>query len=244
MKTLLTLFLCALLCTLPIALAETDSFSVFPMPDMGDDPFSSVPSPESPELLPPSDSQETGTMRLSVMGKTVDLVFDADPTYSLHQNGYVQASFYAYADDGTLYELYMIFPDNVSTGMTVSTQSCISGNALESGLMLFVYESASEVYAIASQDASAAYPEGSTYAITFDAVASSGDSTTFSGTLSATLVALDDTFNPLYPIDGVSGTFRFAMSLDSSTSGPSDVPEEVPTPNLPGLVTPPDAKKI
>lgn len=219
--------LAALICALTCAIlpARAENAFVFPTPQA---PFS-TPEPDAPA---------EGGMRLSVMGETLTLDYDADPAYSLVEDGCVQASFYAYAQDGTLYELYLIFPDTVAAGSTVTPQTSPAGGSLDAGVMLFVTDGRNDISALATQSGSAAFPEGSSYSIQLTDVSRDGASAAFAGSFEATLMAVDAAFTPLYPIENVTGAFRFTMNLGLSAASPA------PDIHLPGLIAPPDAKKI
>ena len=91
-------------------------------------------------------------------------------------------------------------------------------------------------FAAASQIGTSAYPDGSQYAIRFGyGRAGRRNCCTFSGTFDATLTELDEDF---YPVSTFMAGGAFAFSLELASPAPDDAP------GLPGLVTPPDARKI
>lgn len=237
MKKSLVLLLCLML-VLPVCGAESQSpFRLFPTPTPDFDlPDETPPAFETPA---PAIGETGGSLRLSVLDKVLTLDFDDDPLYSMLDDGYIQASFYAYDAEDTLYELYLLFPDNVSTGSVVDIQSSLSAGMLDCGIMLYVSGQTTELYAVAAQNESGAYPSDSDYAITFTEVSRSGSRLTFSGTAKATLVALDDLYNPLYPVENLTASFHFTMN-----AGETSTPSFDTAPNLPSLIAPPDAKKI
>ena len=241
MKKILAALLCALLCLVPAVQAEfTNPFSLFPTPspepgESGDD---ALPSFETPVPSVP----KGGSMRLSVLGQTLTLDFDDDPMYSMLDGGYIQASFYAYDASDTLYEIYLLFPDDVASGSVVTPSVSAAAGMLDSGVILYVTSDSSELYAIASQDELGVYPDETSYTITLDEVTRIGSACTFSGSVEATLMALDDFYNSLYPVENLTASFQFTMELSSAPE--PDFGSYDSTPHLPGLITPPDAQKI
>ena len=241
MKKILAALLCALLSLTPVVQAEsTNPFSLFPTPA----PSADVPEESAPPAfgMPAPSMQEGGSMSLTVRGETLTLDFDSDPLYSMLDDGYIQASFYALDAMNALYELYLIFPAEVAAGSMVTPTGCIADGMLDSGVILYITEPTSSLYANASQDEYGIYPEDSAYVISFDEVTRAGSSCTFSGSVEATLIALDTSYNPLHPVENLSATFQFTMDLSGASTPNSDGDESIP--HLPGLITPPDAQKI
>lgn len=222
---------------------------------------------ESPVIPGPETAVSTdGSMSITLNGTSLELAFDPDPLYSIVQNGCVQASFYAYDADNKLYELYMTFPQTVQSDQSVTAES---GGTVGSGIILYVSDETTDICSAATQYETGAYPEGSSYTLTFDEVAPNGSLCTFTGTASAKLVEVDRYFNPTSTVNDFSASFSFTMNLGSSASapvpeatqppaqdalpGPDDVPgSEIPSepqqqypPAAPQkLVTPADAQKI
>ena len=147
------------------------------------------------EPLPTLDSHATNgeTIEIVIDGERVALDFDAAPQYSSVSDGLVQASFYKYSDDGArLWELYLIFPETAQPGMLITPDyAAVTGE--ESSVVLIASDTATEqeTYYFASIMGDAVYPEGSDFSISLDDIDESGGSVTYSGRLSATLVALD-----------------------------------------------------
>lgn len=229
MKRFLALFFVAALCLFPSVLAQSESA-----------PFDFV--------LP--DSDDAGSMTLTLDGRELLLAFDSDPTYSLIENGFVQSSFYAYASDGTLYELYLFFPETVQSGDHISTQSALDSGDEFSGVILSVSTYSSSLYAAASQEQGAAYPSGSSYTLSFEEVSQSDSQTVYAGTLEATLMLLDAQDNPVADCTA-SGSFRFAMTrraAEESTDSPNlpqvTLPPSFSIPASPALTPPPEARRI
>ena len=201
MKRKLTALLCAMLIGCG-AMAES------PAP---------TPTPE-PEIAEPA--QTAGSMSVTLNGEALNLEFDPDPQYSICRDGYVQASFYAYVGDDLLYELYLTFPQDVQSGTAITPESSLLQADLFSGLYLYVSTSSAETCSAATQYLTGAYPEGSSYAITFSDVSASGTATAFTGTIDAKLVQLDQNYNPTSAIDDFSASFSFSMDLDSESAQP------------------------
>ena len=252
MKKMLAAMLCVLILIAPASLAETFPAFPTPTPDMPDFQIPDFSAPESTEeplpfqIPAPDSSAAAGSMRFNDGSNTVVLDFDPDPAFSIHENGYIQASFYGYSADDSLYELYMIYPDTVTAGDVVSSESSAAQGDPNPCIMLYITDRTDETYAVAAQDELGVYPEESHYSIQFSEVTVAGSFCTFAGTLEATLVALDDNYNSLYSMEGIAADFRFTMELGDSSGGFSPTPSqpEADLPRLPGLVTPPDAQKI
>lgn len=228
MKKFLALLFVAALCLFPTAPAQSESA-----------PFDFA--------LP--DSDDAGSMTLTLDGRELLLSFDSDPTYSLVENGFVQSSFYAYASDGTLYELYLFFPETVQSGDRVSTQSALDSGDEFSGVILSVSTYSSALYAAASQEQGAAYPSGSSYVLSFEEVSQSDSQTVYAGALEATLMVLDAQDNPVTDCTA-SGSFRFAMTRRAAESTVSPelpqatLPPSFSIPASPALTPPPEARRI
>lgn len=133
------------------------------------------------------------TIEIVIEGQKVSLEFDASPQYSSVADGLVQASYYKYSDDGTrLWELYIIFPDTAQPGMLITPDyAALTGEDSSVVLIASDTDTQREQYYFSSLMGGSVYPEGSDYAIVLDDIATSGDATTYSGKLSATLIALD-----------------------------------------------------
>lgn len=289
MKNLLIALLCAaLLCTSGVwAAAEGPSPDPTPTPEAEDMPEEGAlpafpsPAPDSEEAsdgsvspkfqtpVPESEAAKAGgTLRATFNGEPLTLDFDPDPQFSTCEDGYVQASFYAYGTAGKLYELYLVFPQTVAAGDIITAESRAAAGDDQSGLMMFVSDNSSDVCSLASQYADGVYPEGSGYEVTFSQVSVSGTMYTFTGSLKATLVVIDEHYNSLAESHTLTASFTFTMDLSGASAEPSaepglPAPEATPkngeppkgndAPTLPysaiptppaKLVTPADAKKI
>jgi len=223
MKKMIAALLCALLCLAPAVCAESE-----------------VPAPST-------DAPADQCMELSIPGKTLTLDFDTDPMFSMYDGLYVQACFYAYDTDDTLYEVYLLYPGDVTAGSDVTPESASALGMEDCAVMLYITAGSSERYAVAAQSYGSAYPEGSDYLIHFDSVNKSGSSVSYAGLMAATLVELDEYYNPLGTIGDVSAEFRFTIDFGSSPQPPDyspNAPETTIPPAPSKLVTPPDAQKI
>ena len=184
------------------------------------------------EPLPSLDTHETNgeTIEIVIDGQRVALDFDASPQYSSVSDGLVQASFYKYSDDGaTLWELYLVFPETVQPGMVI-TPDYSNLTSEESSVVLIASDTNTqkETYYFASIMAGSVYPEGSYFTISFDDIARSGGSVTYSGRLSANLVALDMASGAVQDTLLIEET-RFSFTL-------SDVPDERHSEPLPTVL--------
>lgn len=172
-------------------------------------------------------------MTLTVNGETVRLQFDPNPSYSSFTDGYLHASYYAELDEA-LYELFMIFPAAVRSGDTISPEACMEGGDESSGFLLFITTKDQDITTLATQDVIGAFPEGSGYAITFCDVDDTDMNTSYTGTLSGTLVDVDSLYNASGATHAIEGSFHFSTALTKAE-------EEAPVPSLP---LPDGAEKI
>lgn len=158
-------------------------------PDGGED--KSLPSFEMPAPA------AGGTLVLARGDDEIALAFDPDPEFSFSSQGYVQASFYAYGERDELYELYLVFPEGVQSGTTVSDPA----DGENTAIFFYVTEvDGSGSLAVASQASGMPYPEGSSYSIYFGEVVQTGSARTFSGAFDATLVASRWTTRSMPPL--------------------------------------------
>ncbi len=211
MKKLIALILIALMVLTP-ALAEWPEPEATTEPPIGEIPLE-LEQPLPQEL--PDREQATGeAIELEIDGERVILDFDPSAQYSSIANGQVQASFYAYSADNTkLYELYMIFPDTAKPGMVI-TPDYSSLTSEESSVVLIVsdVQSQQETYYFSSLMDGSVYPDNSNYAITIDDIHEIDGATTFSGSLSATLIALDMSTGEAQDVFEITDTpFRFTI---------------------------------
>lgn len=150
---------------------------------------------------------------IALEGGPIHLDFDSGAGYSSVMEGNVQASFYVYAQDNAqdLYEMYLVFPEGVQPG-DVITPEYAAQSAPESCVSLIITKNQVETYYFAGQLDGEVYPQGSSYAITIDQVASDGDGTRYSGRLSCTLVGMDmGSGAPLQSVTLSDAAFSFTM---------------------------------
>ncbi|NLF28612.1 MAG: hypothetical protein GX592_12005, partial [Clostridiales bacterium] len=139
--------------------------------------------------VPESDTDLS--IQIELEGKTHILSYDSSPEYSNVKDGMVQASFYEYdSPENTLYELYLVFPEDVGTDTTVDPKYAID-NSRECSVMMIVSDDDTETYYISGIMDGRAYPDGSDFSIHFEFVTGFGSGASYSGTLSATLIAKD-----------------------------------------------------
>lgn len=210
MKKLLSALVCAML----ISACAAAEAPVFPTPS---------PSPEvsaAPEATPAPETHSTaGSMDFTMNGKAHTLAFDPDPEYSICKDGYVQASFYVEEADGLLYELYVTFPQTVKSGDAITPESCIQSSDIASGVLLYVSDNdGNDVCSAATQYMTGPYPEGSAYSINFSDVTAEGTVHTFKGTMTCSLVEVDDRFYATSTINECTATFDFTMDLNTAAS--------------------------
>lgn len=178
-------------------------------------------------------TQETSTdsISLDVRGNRVELVFDDSPQYSSISDGAVQASYYAYSDDGnTLYELFLYFPDTVQPGDVITPLNAVSGD-IESSIVLIVsdMQTRSEDYYFSSSIAGSAYPEGSDFSIRIDSTATAQGTISYSGAITATLVALNlSNGDALASVNIPETSFSFTVSGASQERHLSPLPSFEP----------------
>ena len=209
MRKLAVLLSLLMLCALPLAAAEGDPFE-FPNEAAQPDPFADVPEGIS----------------LDIGGASVPLMFDSSAEYSSVDNGTVQASFYAYSDENDfLYELYMIFPDTVESGTTVTPDYAMQHDP-DCSVVLIVSSGATEQYFFAGQIDGAAFPNESGYSIRFDSVENTGSACVYSGSLTASLVEMELDSSAAEHFSIENAPFSFTMPLNS-------IAPDAPDTNLP-----------
>lgn len=223
MKSIIALLLCALL-AVSTALAEP------PFDDVPGSVFEIIPgdAPETPG--DPGASESGEVFAIQVDGETVELAFDRSPLYSSAQGGMVQASYYAYGKDGvTLYELYVNFPESARPGMVITPEYEAMTNGNSSVSLVVSTDSQNQVYYFSSLSGGSVYPEGSDFSIALDDIAEGSGGATYSGRLSATLVALDLISGKAERTLVIPETpFRFTLG---GKAAPGPVPASTPTPS-------------
>ncbi len=228
MKKLIALLICALLAALSM-FAGAES----PFDNLIEDIYDDYSGDRSGQTEPRDDGSGEA-IDLVIDGVSVRLAFDPTPQYSSIQGGLVQASYYAYGADGvTLYELYIIFPDTARAGMIITPEyAAMTGE--ESSVVLIVSNSGEERYYTASLMDGKVYPTGSNFTISIEDIIDHASGTTFSGKLSATLVAVDVASGE------ASMTLNIPETAFSFTIGESQDRHANPSPSNP----PSDLKKV
>lgn len=191
MKKLIALLIAALMALLPALAEATDAE---PAPTEAPAPVPNAPTNEdSPNPfgnIPERTPANGQGIEIEVGGEKVMLDFDPSEQYSSIDGGLVQASFYSYSADGAkLYELYVIFPDSAQAGSVIVPDAAHP----ESSVVLIVSDlnTQEEQYYFSSIMNDTVYPEGSDFAIAVDDVQVDGGASTYTGRLTATLIALD-----------------------------------------------------
>jgi len=201
-----------MICLILIALALTFS-ALAEMPVEKDRIAPTETAPDS--LDSRSEMTVTNSIRLDIGGEMVELGFDDTPQYSSIDGGVVQASYYNYSPDGnTLYELYLVFPQSARAGDEITTEyAVLSGEECSVVLIISDVQTQQENYYFASVLGSSAYPENSDFLIRIDHVDSYQGTVSYSGSLSARLVALDmSTGEVSATLDIPETTFNFSIN--------------------------------
>lgn len=222
MKKALAVLLCLLAAALPWRAVAEDAPGFY-FADPFEDHAGATPAP-----LPGASDE---FIRIEVGGESLQLAFDRSPDYSSVKDGMAQASFYGYGGDGrTLYELYVIFPETTQAGM-VFTPDYAALTGSDCSVTLIVSGDAGELYYTAGLMDGSAYPLGSDFSIAFDVAEDAPSGRLFSGTLDATLIALDLVSGKVVdtlPID--SAPFRFTIGAASDQRSdplPTEVPKDM-----------------
>lgn len=199
---------------------------------------------------PRATSVENG-LSLRFRDETIFLDFDSDPYYSYVENGFVCASFYVETTEA-LYELYLLFPETVVSGQTITPSSMMQAEQFDSGIVLSYISDDEDLYCLAGQDEYGAYPDAADYSVYFESITAGENTVDYVGTFECTLVPIDEYFSILPGSYECSGTFAFTFDASQSSSpvlpdfgDEAEDPSPAPSlPGTPGLVTPSNAQKI
>ena len=169
---------------------------------------------------------------VNLPGLSILLDFDPTPEFSYTNNGVIQASFYAYGPDGDhLYEMYMIFPETVSSGSVFTPESALQAGLLECSVVMLISTQTTEDLYVAGQYANEHYPAGTNYTIRFDSVADTAGGKLFSGTLSATMQGEDINNAPISEMLTITDApFSFTMPSNTPSGNYSQTPVPGATP--------------
>ena len=172
---------------------------------------------------------------LTVDGETVRLAFDPSPQYSSVQGGMVQASYFAYGADGvSMYELYLSFPATAKPGMIITPEYEAITNG-DASVSLIVSRSKDDlVYYFSSLAEGIVYPVDSDFSIAIDSIDGTSAGTRYSGSFSATLIALD------MGTGAVMATLNIPETPFSFTLKDGSAPEAAPAPTA----APEDMRKV
>ena len=174
-------------------------------------------------LLQPAVLAASDSIELDFNGQHLTLMFDRSEQFSNVSGGTVQASFYTYLDGSNdLYELYMIFPKDMQAGTTVDP-AYARQHAADTAVMLIVTTKAEVGYYCAGQ---ADATDATDYARTFATVSDTDAGSTYSGTLSASLIGMaGDSDTELTPVSIQNARFSFTMPMQG-TGAPEEFPED------------------
>lgn len=180
-------------------------------------------------MLQPVVFAVSDSIEIEVDGHQLTLLFDPSEQFSNVNGGNLQASFYTYLDDSNdLYELYMIFPVDVQSGVTLDP-AYARQNASETSVVLIVTTKASADYYFAGQTDDT---DATDYTIHFDSVTESGTGRTYSGTLSASMIGMAaDDETELMSLSIRDARFSFTMPMDGEQPS-EESPEETLPPDI------------
>lgn len=206
-------------------------------------------TPEFPFGFPGEDDRGTPSpsiseaIQVNIHGRSVILDFDPSAEFSYIKNGLVQASFYSYSADGQyLYEVYLTFPDSVSSGTVFGTEAALEAGLDECCAALLISTENTEDYYLAAQYGEGAYPEGTSYTMRFDSVSSVSGGTLYTGTLTATMVGADINNVPIAE-KLVLTDAPFSFTLANGATAPKPYGDAVPSP-IPTPTARPDMYRI
>ena len=221
MKKAVAILLCALLATLcAFSLAESPFSGLFDV----------LPGEPGIETPPRDNPESADAIVLEINGESVRLAYDPSPQYSSIQGGIVQASYYAYGPDGkALYELYITFPETARAGMIITPEYALMTSE-QSSVVLIEPRDGVEKYFFSSLLDGRVYPDGSGFTIGIDSVTESNGSVSYTGTLSASLIALDMASGEVAERLEIPAT-PFAFTVSGQLSAPlPDTPQPTQAP--------------
>ena len=175
-------------------------------------------------LLQPAVLAASDSIEIEIGGRQLTLAFDPSQQFSNVTGGTVQASFYTYLDGSKdLYELYLIFPQDVHPG-TVIDPEYARKYAPNTSVVLIVTTQADANYYFAGQ---AENTDATDYTIAFDGVEDTAAGRTYSGTLSASLIGMSTDFETEIPPISIDGArFSFTMPANAEAPGETTPPED------------------
>ena len=217
MKKILLFALCLMLAALPLGSFAEET----PELPFGENPFEER---DDDDLQAP-ETDDVQNIRLEIDGKTRTLAFDPSPEYSTVKDGMVQASFFEYDEQyDMLYELYLIFPQDIRAGDDVDVDYSIE-NDKECSVVVIVSDTSADTYYISGVMSQHVYPELSQFSMKFD----SADGSEYAGTLSAELVALDlSSGSVIGTMVIVDAPFRFKLGEPAADRHTDPLPTAVP----------------
>ena len=164
-------------------------------------------------------------------GQALTLSFDNSAEYSMVQNGVIQACFYAYSKDESHYiETYLEIPQSVQSGDKISSAADMRGLSSSASVSFYEVSKDAEEQYYAGSIIGIPYPADSFFEINIAEVKSGADALEVRGTLSATLLLLDEDNVPQQDkmqLDGIQ--FHFCLPVSGTAANPSpQEPETTP----------------
>ena len=156
-------------------------------------------------------SEGTGQMIAVIDGQTITMPYDPTPQYSDYQQGSYGVSFYTYDSEMTVYEVFLVIPDTVTSGSVLSTAAGIQSSTVDCGVIYYRTDAnMSETQKMACWSEDNTVPPGSSFEMTFASVTVTSESCEMSGSFEAVLTMTDGS-----AAETLSGEFTFRMVFDS-----------------------------
>ncbi|MCF0120688.1 MAG: hypothetical protein HUJ65_03535 [Oscillospiraceae bacterium] len=179
---------------------------------------------------------------------SVMLEFDPSEEYSGCASGYIEACFFAYNQAGDSYiELYLMIPETADAGDVIDPAYAGGVNMGNCSVTLSEVVGNSEIFYIAMQNGTSAYPQNSSYSIRIESKVDTGTAYAVHGTVTAELAEIDELASTGKTI-AVDAAFDFtvAKSDDSQAfeSPFANDPTHSPAGAAPAFTLPPDYAKI
>lgn len=155
----------------------------------------------------------------------LQLEFDPDPVYSYTADGVLTACFFAFdAAEQNYLELFLVLPEDVRAG---STYTSADPGDVSSVSLYEVFREGETLY-FAGQLMGIPYPGGTDYEIRIDSAVQEGGKLSVSGSLSATLCKIEDSYITDDLLSLSEAAFQFTLSLqdEPAQSLPSQAPAQ------------------
>ena len=116
------------------------------------------------------------------------LSFDASAEFSMCENGYLQACFYAMSAVSDSYiEIYLLFPQSTASGDVLTPDSMLAAGMKESSISFYEVRQTQEDFYVSMQNEAGKYPQNSDYEIRISSFTETDIAYAVHGTLSAAL---------------------------------------------------------